>query len=132
MGSSELAALYAVVPMVDAAAPTACREWTAHQLVAHLAAGAKERADLIEEALAGLPERATTPFAERGALAGGSHLAIGLAVGPTPCYRFGIPRALASTARWLRMGSAAWLGIANPMPVLPPELVNATVLIPIA
>jgi hypothetical protein len=36
-----------------------------HDLVAHLAAGAKENADLIEDALAGRPARATRTFAER-------------------------------------------------------------------
>ena len=38
----------------DPAAPTACSQWTVHDLVAHLAAGAKENADLIEDALAGV------------------------------------------------------------------------------
>lgn len=46
---------------------TACPGWTAHELVAHLAAGAAEEADLIEAHLAGLPERATTDFEEREA-----------------------------------------------------------------
>jgi uncharacterized protein (TIGR03083 family) len=49
----------------DPAAPTACSQWTVHDLVAHLAAGAKENADLIEDALAGRPARATRTFAER-------------------------------------------------------------------
>jgi uncharacterized protein (TIGR03083 family) len=49
----------------DPAAPTACSRWTVHDLVAHLAAGAKENADLMEDALAGRPTRATRPFAER-------------------------------------------------------------------
>jgi uncharacterized protein (TIGR03083 family) len=51
----------------DPAAPTACSQWTVHDLVAHLAAGAKENADLIEDALAGRPTRATRGFAEREA-----------------------------------------------------------------
>ena len=38
---------------------TACRGWTAHELVAHLAAGAAEEADLIEAHLAGAPGHAT-------------------------------------------------------------------------
>ena len=38
---------------------TACRGWTAHELVAHLAAGAAEEADLIESHLARAPERPT-------------------------------------------------------------------------
>jgi uncharacterized protein (TIGR03083 family) len=49
----------------DPAASTACSQWTVHELVAHLAAGAKENADLIEDALAGRPARATRTFAER-------------------------------------------------------------------
>lgn len=65
--SPELSALYAVLADVAPSARTACTEWTAHDVLAHLAAGAKERADLIEERLAGLPERATRPFAERQA-----------------------------------------------------------------
>ena len=44
---------------------TNCRGWTVHDLVAHLAAGAAEQADLIEEHLAGQPERPTRSFAER-------------------------------------------------------------------
>ena len=38
------------------AAPTACTRWTARDVVAHPTAGAKERADPLEEKLAGLPE----------------------------------------------------------------------------
>jgi uncharacterized protein (TIGR03083 family) len=49
----------------DPAAPTACSQWTVHDLIAHLAAGAKENADLIEDELAGRPARATRTFAER-------------------------------------------------------------------
>ena len=49
----------------DPAAPTACSSWTVHDLVAHLAAGAKENADLIEDALAGRQQIQ----AEGGALA---------------------------------------------------------------
>lgn len=44
---------------------TNCRGWTVHELVAHLTAGAAEQADLIEEHLAGQPERPTRSFAER-------------------------------------------------------------------
>src|SRR6476646_6992813 len=51
----------------DPAAPTACSQWTVHDLVAHLAAGAKENADLIEDALAGRPARPTRGFVEREA-----------------------------------------------------------------
>jgi hypothetical protein len=52
----------------DPAARTACSQWTVHDLVAHLAAGAKENADLIEDALAGRPARETRAFAEREAV----------------------------------------------------------------
>lgn len=56
-----------LIAVLFASAPerlTACRGWTAHELVAHLAAGAAEEADLIEEHMAGA-ERATRGFAER-------------------------------------------------------------------
>ncbi|MGO9874066.1 MAG: maleylpyruvate isomerase N-terminal domain-containing protein [Acidimicrobiia bacterium] len=43
---------------------TACRGWTAHELVAHLAAGAAEEADIIEAHLVGVP-RPTRGFEER-------------------------------------------------------------------
>ena len=43
---------------------TACRGWTAHELVAHLAAGAAEEADLIEAHLAGV-QRPTRAFEDR-------------------------------------------------------------------
>src|SRR3954452_6362421 len=46
---------------------TNCRGWTAHDLVAHLAAGAAEEADLIESHLARGPERTTRSHAEREA-----------------------------------------------------------------
>jgi uncharacterized protein (TIGR03083 family) len=47
--------------------PTACAGWTAHDLVAHLAAGAAEMADLTEATLAGAPPRATKAFGDREA-----------------------------------------------------------------
>jgi uncharacterized protein (TIGR03083 family) len=46
---------------------TNCPDWTAHDLTAHLAAGAGEEAELIEAHLAGEAERATRAFAEREA-----------------------------------------------------------------
>lgn len=67
MASTELAALFAILPSVAPQTPTACTAWTAHALLAHLAASAKERADLIEEKLAGHSERATKAFAAREA-----------------------------------------------------------------
>jgi uncharacterized protein (TIGR03083 family) len=48
-------------------APTRCAGWTAHELTAHLAAGAAEEADLIEARLAGAPSRATAAFETREA-----------------------------------------------------------------
>jgi len=48
-------------------ASTACEGWTAHDIAAHLAAGAKEVADLVEERLEGLPARPTRGFDEREA-----------------------------------------------------------------
>jgi Mycothiol maleylpyruvate isomerase N-terminal domain len=51
----------------DPSAATACSQWTVHDLAAHLAAGAKENADLIEDTLAGRPVRETRGFAEREA-----------------------------------------------------------------
>src|SRR5438874_1973944 len=48
-------------------APTACVGWAAHELVAHLAAGAAEMAALVEDVAAGRPSRPTQGFAEREA-----------------------------------------------------------------
>jgi uncharacterized protein (TIGR03083 family) len=48
-------------------APTACAGWTAHELVAHLAAGAAEMADLTEDSLAGSDPRPTRAFEDREA-----------------------------------------------------------------
>ncbi len=48
-------------------APTACAGWTAPYIAAHLAAGSKELADLIEEHLDGRPPRPTRGFEEREA-----------------------------------------------------------------
>lgn len=63
----ESRALMDSLSLVDPAASTACGEWNAHDLVAHLAAGAKEIADLIEDTLAGRPARPTQPFDKREA-----------------------------------------------------------------
>ena len=46
---------------------TNCGGWTVHDLTAHLAAGAAETADLIEARVAGAPDRATRPLADREA-----------------------------------------------------------------
>lgn len=48
-------------------APTACRGWLVRDVVAHLAAGAREEAELIEAELRGEPTRPTRPFDEREA-----------------------------------------------------------------
>jgi len=42
-----------------------CAGWTAHELVAHLAAGAAEEATLIERCLQGLPDRPTEEYESR-------------------------------------------------------------------
>jgi hypothetical protein len=44
---------------------TACQGWTVHEITAHLAAGSREIADLIENHLAGGEPRATRSFEER-------------------------------------------------------------------
>ena len=58
-------ALLAAIDQRPAEAPTACGGWTAHDITAHLAAGAKEIADLIDERLDGRPVRPTRGFEER-------------------------------------------------------------------
>jgi uncharacterized protein (TIGR03083 family) len=62
---AELKALADVLGDLEPTAPTACADWTVHDLVAHLAAGAREIADLVEEHLAGQPARPTRGFDER-------------------------------------------------------------------
>ncbi len=56
-----ISALSAVQPD----APTWCVGWSAHEVLAHVTAAAQERADLIEEHLAGKPGRATRSWEER-------------------------------------------------------------------
>lgn len=63
----EATALLITLSSTDPYAPTACVGWNAHDLVAHLAAGAAEMATHAERALAGEAEQATTGFAEREA-----------------------------------------------------------------
>jgi hypothetical protein len=48
-------------------AATACSEWIVHELVAHLAAGVEESAELIEDVLAERTNRPTRSFDEREA-----------------------------------------------------------------
>jgi hypothetical protein len=50
---------------VEATAPTWCSGWSAHELTAHVAAAAEERANLIEDHLAGRPSRATRSWEVR-------------------------------------------------------------------
>jgi hypothetical protein len=52
---------------VPADATTACTNWTAHDIAAHLAAGFDEVSVLIENSLAGRPSRDTRTFDEREA-----------------------------------------------------------------
>ena len=63
----ESQALLATLDEVASTAPTACAGWSAHNIAAHLAAGSKEIADLIEDKLAGRAERPTRGFSEREA-----------------------------------------------------------------
>lgn len=65
MVPAESKALAEVLGDLEPTAPTACVDWTVHDVVAHLAAGAKEIADLVEEHLAGQPARPTRGFDER-------------------------------------------------------------------
>ncbi|MGH3969357.1 MAG: maleylpyruvate isomerase N-terminal domain-containing protein [Mycobacterium sp.] len=60
---NEGAAMMVTVEDAAPTAPTACAGWTTHDIVAHLAAGSKEIADLIEEKLAGSSPRPTRDFA---------------------------------------------------------------------
>ncbi|OBK43752.1 maleylpyruvate isomerase N-terminal domain-containing protein [Mycobacterium sp. 1081908.1] len=50
---------------VHATAPTWCAGWSAHELTAHVAAAAEERANLIEDHLAGRPARPTRSWEVR-------------------------------------------------------------------
>jgi uncharacterized protein (TIGR03083 family) len=65
MSQREAHALMSTLSEVSPSAPTACVGWSAHHIVAHLAAGSKEIADLIEERLAGRPTRPTQLFEDR-------------------------------------------------------------------
>jgi hypothetical protein len=65
--NTESAALTATLFEASPDAPTACSSWRVHEIVAHLAAGAKEVADLIEHRLSGHGERVTRGFEEREA-----------------------------------------------------------------
>ena len=58
-------AFLAALEDVEATAPTWCRGWSAHEVASHVAAAAQERANLIEERLAGQPGRSTRSWEER-------------------------------------------------------------------
>jgi hypothetical protein len=49
----------AAVAEGEATRPTWCAGWSAHEVVAHVTAAAEERANLIDDHLAGLPSRST-------------------------------------------------------------------------
>jgi uncharacterized protein (TIGR03083 family) len=66
-GMDEATALLTTLGATASDAPTACAGWTAHELVAHLAAGATEMAELVEASVAGGAERPTRAFADREA-----------------------------------------------------------------
>ncbi len=63
----EATAFLATLEATAPTAPTACAGWTAHDLVAHLTAGAAEMAELTEAVTTGRGARATTSFATREA-----------------------------------------------------------------
>ena len=67
MDLNEGTAMMAAVEGAAPTAPTACAGWTTHDIVAHLTAGSKEIADLIEEKLAELAPRPTCDFQSREA-----------------------------------------------------------------
>jgi hypothetical protein len=66
--SAELEAFLRALVATPPVAPTACEGWSAHELVAHLAAGSKEMARLVNRRLAlgpGADIGPTVPFEER-------------------------------------------------------------------
>jgi hypothetical protein len=66
--SAELEAFLRVLAVTPPDAPTACEGWSAHELVAHLAAGSKEMGRLVNRRLELGPEAdigPTMPFEER-------------------------------------------------------------------
>jgi hypothetical protein len=58
-------AFITTLSQLPATAPTWCSGWSAHDLAAHIAAAAEERANLIDDHLAGKPTRATRPWEVR-------------------------------------------------------------------
>jgi hypothetical protein len=66
-GIDEATAFLLTLDSTSPTASTACARWTAHDLVAHLTAGAAEMADLTEAATRGHGERPTKDLAAREA-----------------------------------------------------------------
>jgi mycothiol maleylpyruvate isomerase-like protein len=60
-----MAALIGSLSRLEPSAPSWCAGWSAHDVAAHVTGAAQERADLIEEHLAGLPSRPTRTWEER-------------------------------------------------------------------
>jgi hypothetical protein len=60
-----MAALIGSISRLEPTAPSWCTGWSAHDIAAHVTGAAQERADLIEEHLAGLPRRRTRTWEER-------------------------------------------------------------------
>jgi uncharacterized protein (TIGR03083 family) len=58
-------AFITTLSQLPATAPTWCSGWSAHDLAAHITAAAEERANLIDDHLAGKPTRATRPWEVR-------------------------------------------------------------------
>ncbi|MBI4942350.1 MAG: maleylpyruvate isomerase N-terminal domain-containing protein [Actinobacteria bacterium] len=65
--SMEFVSFLTALNGVDPGAPTWCPGWTAHDLLAHLVAGAQEITRLVDASLAGLPVPPTRGFEEREA-----------------------------------------------------------------
>ncbi|MGZ6964690.1 MAG: maleylpyruvate isomerase N-terminal domain-containing protein [Acidimicrobiia bacterium] len=63
----EASELLTTLEVTAPTAPTACAGWTAHELVAHLAAGAAEMAALTEDSIAGREPRPTRGLRDREA-----------------------------------------------------------------
>lgn len=67
MASPDLSIVLAALPLVAPTARTACAEWTAHELRAHLAAGAQQRAELVEDVQLGPAGHLHSSLADREA-----------------------------------------------------------------
>lgn len=65
IGDDAMRALIVSLSGAQPSAPTWCTGWSAHELTAHVTGAAEERANLIEEHLAGRPPRMTRSWEER-------------------------------------------------------------------